>query len=162
MTWHNGRYYRMHRGKYGSKGALHGKRRNTLKQILREYSDEVKEAAVEALNRNAEMLTEDIKQDMNLAGIQRRTGTLEASVKLKEATVKNLDARVKSEVYAPMPKEPGKRNKNIRYPAKGVPYGRLIEFSPRIGKPFFYTAFYIKKLWIVNDVFKACREAGKK
>ena len=142
-----------------------GKRRGrsvSIKKILKDYSDEVKQAAVDALNRNAEMLAGNMKDALDVAGIQRRSGKLESSFTVGEANMKNLDARVISEVYAPMPKKPGSRNKNVYYPAGGVPYGRLIEFSPRINKPFFYGTFYAKKNAIIDDVFRACREAGKK
>lgn len=138
------------------------KRGKSLKKILAEYSKSVQEAAVKALNENAEMLQKDIEADMQSAGIQSISGKLKASIEVNEANMKNLDATVKSEVYADLPKEPNKRNAEMYYPPKGVPYGRLIEFSPRINKPFFYTSFYKKKRTIIEDVFKACREAGKK
>ena len=154
---------RFHRGRWGSKGATHySNKRGTISKILRDYSDEVKQAAVDALNRNAEMLAGNMKDALDVAGIQRRSGKLESSFTVGEANMKNLDATVVSEVYAPMPKKPGSRNKDIYYPPGGVPYGRLIEFSPRIDKPFFYSTFYTLKKIIIDDVFKACREAGKK
>lgn len=136
--------------------------KTSLKKILKEYSKDVQEAAVTQLNKEAEMLVSDIDADMDRAGIKAKTGALKASVKAIAATVKNLDAGVKSEVYAPLPAKPGSRNKEINYPAKGVPYGRLIEFSPRINKPFFYTSFYEKRGKIIDRVFEACKQAGKK
>ena len=138
------------------------KKRQSLKSILKEYGKDVLEAAAAQLNAEAEALVADIGADMDKAGIKTRSGALKASVKAIAATPKNLNAVVKSEVYAEMPKNPGSRNANISYPAKGVPYGRLIEFSPRINKPFFYTSFYEKRNEIIDRVFKACREAGRK
>ena len=136
--------------------------KTSLKKILKEYSKDVQEAAVNQLNKEAEMLVSDIDADMDRAGIKTNTGALKASVKAIAATVKNLDAGVISEVYAPMPTKPGSRNENIYYPKKGVPYGRLIEFSPRINRPFFYTSFYEKRGKIIDRVFDACKQAGKK
>ena len=136
------------------------KGRNSISKILREYSEGVQKAAVDALNRNAEMLAGDIKEGMGAAGIQRQSGKLEESVKVGNATLKNLDAKVVSEVYKPLPDKPGSRNSSIYYPSKGVPYGRLIEFSPRINKPFFYDKFYEKKKKIVDDICESVRKAG--
>lgn len=159
--YRNGRKYRRHRGKWGSKGAIyHSNKRGTISKILRDYSEEVQQAAVDALNRNAVMLQGDIKGSMDTAGIKRDTGKLEESVKVGKATLKNLDATVVSEVYKPLPDNPGSRNPNVYYPSKGVPYGRLLEFSPRINKPFFYDTFYVLKKMIIDDVFESVRKAG--
>lgn len=132
-------------------------RKTSLKKILSEYSKEVQEAAVNELNKEAESLVSDIDGDMDRAGIKSQSGKLKASVKAIAANLKNLQAKVRSEVYAEMPKNPGKRNKNIRYAGKGVPYGRIIEFSPRINRPFFYTSFYRKRNRIIDNVFDACK-----
>lgn len=132
-------------------------RKTSLKKILSRYSKEVQEAAVNELNKEAESLVSDIDGDMDRAGIKSQSGKLKASVKAIAANLKNLQAKVRSEVYAEMPKNPGKRNKNIRYAGKGVPYGRLIEFSPRINRPFFYTSFYRKRNRIIDNVFDACK-----
>lgn len=132
-------------------------RKTSLKKILSEYSKEVQEAAVNELNKEAESLVSDIDGDMDRAGIKSQSGKLKASVKAIAANLKNLQAKVRSEVYAEMPKNPGKRNKNIRYAGKGVPYGRIIEFSPRINRPFFYTSFYRKRNRIIDNIFDACK-----
>ena len=132
-------------------------RKTSLKKILSEYSKEVQEAAVNELNKETESLVSDIDGDMDRAGIKSQSGKLKASVKAIAANLKNLQAKVRSEVYAEMPKNPGKRNKNIRYAGKGVPYGRIIEFSPRINRPFFYTSFYRKRNRIIDNVFDACK-----
>lgn len=132
-------------------------RKTSLKKILSEYSKEVQEAAVNELNKEAESLVSDIDGDMDRAGIKSQSGKLKASVKAIAANLKNLQAKVRSEVYAEMPKNPGKRNKNIRYAGKGVPYGRIIEFSPRINRPFFYSSFYRKRNRIIDNIFDACK-----
>ena len=132
-------------------------RKTSLKKILSEYSKEVQEAAVNELNKEAESLVSDIDGDMDRAGIKSQSGKLKASVKAIAANLKNLQAKVRSEVYAEMPKNPGKKNKNIRYAGKGVPYGRIIEFSPRINRPFFYTSFYRKRNRIIDNIFDACK-----
>ena len=132
-------------------------RKTSIKKILSEYSKEVQEAAVNELNKEAESLVSDIDGDMDRAGIKSQSGKLKASVKAIAANLKNLQAKVRSEVYAEMPKNPGKRNKNIRYAGKGVPYGRIIEFSPRINRPFFYTSFYRKRNRIIDNIFDACK-----
>ena len=138
------------------------KSRITLKKILSEYGDEVKQAAVESINAAADELESAIKGNMDKAGIKEDTGALRGRIKVRRATVKSLDATIKSEVYAPLPKKPGARNPDINYPAEGVPYGRLIEFSPRINKPFFYTAWYEKRQKIYADIADSIHKAGNK
>jgi len=139
------------------------KGRHSLKKILQSYSKEVQNAAMESMNKAVEGLAEDIKSDMDAAGVKEDTGNLRGSIKAFLASEKKLESGVKSEVYKkPLPKNPGSRNPNMVYPSKGVPYGRLIEYSPRINKPFFYTSFYEKRGKIVDDIFEAIKKAGSK
>ena len=133
-----------------------GKRRS-LKSVLSEFSEDVQRAVVDTLNASVAELKDDALKNMDKQEIKEDTGNLRESLEIKKATMKTLDATLKSEVYAELPKHPG-----MAYPAEGVPYGRLIEFSPRIGKPFFYTAFYEKKKKIAEEVFAKMCEAGKK
>lgn len=132
----------------------------SLQRILRDADERVRQAAADALNVAAEQLEHDIDANMSAQGIKNRTGKLRASVKATKATAKRLNALIKSEVYAKVPRRPGSRNPAMRGRYKnGVPYGRIIEFSPRINKPFFYTAWYKNKQQIKENVMNAIGNA---
>ena len=143
---------------------------NSLNKLLKDADEKVRRAAADALNEAAEKLERQIKQNMADQGIQEDTGELRGSIKFNEATPKKLAIVIKSEVYAPMPKEPGKYNPAMkgRY-QNGVPYGRIIEFGVRkdkdgkeIRKPFFYTAWYKQRDDIKEAVMEAIGEAWSK
>lgn len=128
----------------------------SLQALLKDADEKVKQAAADALNKAAEELENQIKANMASQGIQERTGALIGSVKYSRATPKKLRVLLKSEVFAKEPKEPGKRNPAMKGRYKhGVPYGRIIEFSPHINKPFFYTAWYNKRAQIKKQVIEA-------
>lgn len=138
--------------------------RTSLQRILKNADERVREAAARALNEAAKELEAQIKNNMSAQGIQNRTGRLRASVTATTATAKKPSVVVRSEVYAPLPKRQGKNRRlwgkgSIRYPAKGVPYGRILEFSPRYNKPFFYPAWYKMKNRIRDEIITAVGEA---
>lgn len=135
----------------------------TLKKLLRDADERVRQAAADALNEAAAELERDITNNMAAQNITSRTGKLRASVKANKATPKKLAIVIKSEVFKPAPKNPGSRNPAMvgRY-KYGVPYGRILEFSPRLKKPFFYTAWYKNRRKIREDVIKAIGEAWAK
>ena len=137
----------------------------SLKQLLKDANDRVKEAAAEALNEAAAELTARVRENMNAQNIKNDTGRLRASVKYKKTDSRKLAVVVKSEVYKrPNPKRPGSRNPRMagRYTSRGVPYGRIIEFSPRIRKPFFYPAWYATRKQIREEIVKQIGEAWSK
>lgn len=125
----------------------------------------VRKAAADALNEAAKEVTQGIRQNMAAQGIKQRTGKLVGSIKTTKATEKRPAVKISSEVFAKAPKRPGLRNPAMKNRYKyGVPYGRIIEFSPRINKPFFYTAWYEKRKRIKDEVIQKISEAwsGKK
>ena len=137
---------------------------SSLQKILKDADERVREACVKALNDASKELETQIKNNMTAQGIQNRTGKLRGSVTSTTATTNKPTVIVKSEVYAPLPKNQGKNRRlwgkgNIRYSGKGVPYGRIIEFSPRISKPFFYPAWYKSKKQIKEDIIEAIGKA---
>lgn len=134
----------------------------SLKVILKDADEKVKKAAVQALNEASEKVQSAIKTNMTSVGIQERTGELRSSIKVLPATEKNFKATISSEVFKPAPKNPGKRNPEMKGRYKyGTPYGRIIEFSPRINKPFFYTAWYKERKRITEEIIKKVGEAWK-
>lgn len=120
----------------------------------------MKEAAAKALNDAADKLEKQIKQNMDKQGIKNRTGNLRGSLTYNKATPKRLNVMIKSEVFVKAPRRPGLRNPAMKNRYKyGVPYGRLIEFSPRINRPFFYTAWYSQRSMIKENVMEAIQNA---
>jgi hypothetical protein len=135
----------------------------SLFRFLKDAEEDVRKAAAEALNKAADELKQEIKNNMARQGIQERTGNLIGSIKATKATPDKLIVNITSEVYAKAPKRPGLRNPAMKGRYKyGVPYGRIIEFSPRINKPFFFTAWYLKRKYIKEDIIEAIGEAWNK
>ena len=132
----------------------------TLSTFLKQADERVRQAAADALNEASDEVIKQVKANMSAQGIQEKTGKLRGSVKANRATQKSLNVVIKSEVYKPAPKRPGWRNPKMRGRYKwGVPYGRIIEFSPRIKKPFFYKAWYEKRKQVKEQVMKAIEGA---
>lgn len=135
-------------------------RKVSLKALLKDATADVRQAAADAVNEATEQLQAQIRANMNSAGIVERTGRLRVSLKATKATPKNPRALIKSEVYAKIPKRPGSRNPAMRGRYKyGVPYGRILEFSPRIRKPFFYSAWYGLRAQVKEEIIKKIGEA---
>ena len=136
----------------------------SLQKFLRDADERVREACAKALNEASKELQQQIKTNMSAQGIQNRTGRLRGSIEANLATANKPVVVIKSEVYAHMPKRPNKNRRlwgksNLNYSRRGVPYGRIIEFSPRINRPFFWTAWYKHKKKIKEDVIKAIGNA---
>lgn len=132
----------------------------SLARFLKNADDRVRQAAADALNKASEEVVSKIKDNMAAQGIKEDTGKLRGSVKCSKATVKSPNVLIKSEVFKPAPKRPGSRNPKMRGRYKyGVPYGRIIEFSPRIKKPFFYKAWYEKRNKVKEEVIKEIERA---
>lgn len=122
------------------------RRTKSLKAFLKDADERVKEAAVDALNASAERLQAEIVDSIQRAGITEHTGGLRESIKIKPATVKTFNAYIDSEYMKEVPKHPGSRNPNMegRY-KNGAPVSRILEFSPRYNKPFFYSTWYTER-----------------
>ena len=134
--------------------------KTTLKNLLKDADERVRKAASDVINDATKTLVNDIKANMIAQGIRERSGRLRGSIKVTKATEKNPNALIKSEVFKEAPKRPGIRNPRMRGRYKyGVPYGRIIEFSPRIQKPFFYTAWYKERARIKKEVVEAIGNA---
>lgn len=127
----------------------------SLQSFLKNADERVKVAAAEALNEAAAQLETRIRENMAKQGIQERSGNLRASLKATKATPKRLKVLLKSEVFAKTPRRPGLYNPRMKGRYKwGVPYGRILEFSPRINKPFFYAAWYAERSKIKEEVME--------
>lgn len=154
-------------------------------EFLRNANQQMREALARQLNRASDEVVSQIKSNMARVGINSRTGRLVGSLKIRRATPKSPRCVIYSEVYAVKVAKPNwnrhlwkqkgwymnglKLGQDLRYPTDGVPYGRILEFSPRLNKPFFYKAWYDKQksvkeriLWTVRNCWQTqiTRQAG--
>ena len=134
----------------------------SLAKFLKDADDRVRQAAADALNEAAEQVENRIRANMQAQGIQEKTGKLRASLKSKKATAKSPSTVIRSEVYVQAPKRPGSRNPRMKGRYRyGVPYGRIIEFSPRINK-LFYSAWYSTRNAVRSRIVDKISEAWSK
>ena len=132
----------------------------SLAAFLKDKDEKVRQAAADALNKASDEIVAQVRNNMSVQGIKVRSGKLRGSVGATKATAKSPRVLIKSEVFVAAPRRPGSRNPRMRNRYKyGVPYGRIIEFSPRINKPFFYTAWYKKRNKVKDDVMDAISKA---
>lgn len=143
-------------------------KKKSLYQILKDADERVKLAAVKAINDASSEVVTAIKSNMDKVGIVERTGKLRDSIKVEPATTKNYTAVILSDASKPAPKDAGKRNPKVKNAytvvingkvVKGTPYGQIIEFSPRIDKPFFYTAWYEKRKKVKEELISKIGDA---
>lgn len=108
-----------------------------FKQVLAQYGEAAAAAAKEAIAENAEELCREAKSRCPV-----RTGKLKDSihvVKLKKGTVCHVVVDAKGN--------------------GDIPYARIVEFSPKIDKPFMYPAFDAKRDQMKENVIMKIREA---
>lgn len=106
-------------------------------EILSRYGDKAARAAREALAENAETLAEEARRRCPVD-----TGRLRDSIHV-EISRNGGKAKIIADA------------KN----AKGVPYGRYVEFSPKIDEPFMYPAMDAKREEMKQHTINRIREA---
>lgn len=142
-------------------------------EFLANADRQMRTAIANQLNRASKELVSNIRANMAKVGIHERTGKLVGSLEIRDATPETPKTVIWSEVYARRPKRPNwnrhlwrkkgwtmnglNLGKDLRYPRDGVPYGRILEFSPRFGRPFFYTAWYDKRNAIRERIIQVVR-----
>lgn len=139
------------------------KNKMSLAAFLKDKDEAVRQAAADALNKAADEIKQQMLTNMAAQGIEEKSGRLRASVEYDYATAKRPRVLIKSEVFvdAPEPDRQGSINPGMkgRYSDNKAPYGRFIEFSPRIRKPWFYKAWYDKmdsaKQRVIDAIGKA-------
>lgn len=138
----------------------------TLKEFVKDKADEAIQAGCDVINEEAAKLVGQIQSEMDVVGINERTGNLKGSVKITtKASVKKPNVIIKSEVFAldkdgkkHMVVNPGSRqgagSRAMTYNdyKDGVPYGRILEFSPRYNRPFFFKVWDREKSRINREV----------
>lgn len=111
-----------------------------VKQHLTELGEEVLQAAKDALKAGADTIVKDAKTRVPV-----KTGKLKDSIKAvakREGTVYEIEANA--------------TDKN------GFPYGQIVEFSPKINRPFLYPAFDENYNAVRESIIKAIQAATRK
>ena len=111
---------------------------------LKELGQDVCDEALKALEDGAKIVVEDAKSRVPV-----ETGTLRDSIKYKKIG-KGQKIRIVADAY--------KNNKD----GKKIYYGNLVEFSPKINKPFMYPALDAHRAEIRQKIIDAIREAVHK
>lgn len=159
------RHRRTGRSHHKQTGRSFFESKQSLAAFLKDKDDAVRQAAADALNKAADELKNEMIQNLSKQGIEQKTGRLVASVELDYATAKRPRVLIKSEAFVDAPAldrqgliNPGMKG---RYGDNRAPYGRFIEFSPRIRKPWFYTAWYDRMASIKQDIIQEISKAWK-
>ena len=108
-----------------------------MENVLKVYGERVADAAKEALADNAEELCQTVKSKCPV-----RTGRLLNSIhvsRLKDGAVYKVIADAQGD--------------------DGTPYARIVEFSPKIAKPFMYPSMDEKRDRFKQNVKTKIREA---
>ena len=113
------------------------KSNKAFQQILQDYGKQVAAAAKKALADEAEIIANDAKSRCPV-----KTGNLKESIH----TVPNKSGTRVSIVVDATDKD-------------GVPYGKVVEYSPKIQKPFVYPALDAHKDEIAGKVADAIKKA---
>lgn len=133
-----------------------------LKTILESYGEAAKQAAIDCVDRKASALDAGAKSRLE-AQFPGGTGKAAASIRIvrpKRQTNK-YKLKVICDAVNPRPvKNPGSHGskRGGSYP-NGYPYPRVLEWSPKYGKPFFFQDYYETKAALPDQVSEAIRKA---
>ena len=119
------------------KNSWYLKSNKAFQQILQDYGKQVATAAKKALAEEAEIIANDAKSRCPV-----KTGNLKESIH----TVPNKSGTRVSIVVDATDKD-------------GVPYGKVVEYSPKIQKPFVHPAIDAHKDEIAGKVADAIKKA---
>ena len=129
-----------------------------LKDVLEQYGEKAMEAAAAVMRESADQLVAGAK-----ARAPAESGKLRDSIrKLEHGSGKRYTVAMVCDAKSTVPvKHPGVRNPNAasRYKNTGVPYGRIIEFSPKYNHPFFFTDYYNQRAATREKVIEAIHKA---
>lgn len=135
-----------------------------LKTILESYGEAAKQAAIDCVDRKASALAAGAKSRLE-AQFPGGTGKAAASIRIvrpKRQTNK-YKLKVICDAVNPAPiKNPGARGSvsTKSFASGGYPYPRVLEFSPKYGKPFFFQDYYEARAALPDEISEAIRKAG--
>ena len=115
-----------------------------LKDFFKELGADVEEAAKQALEEGAEIIVNDAKSRVAVD-----TGKLRDSIHFKKLN-KGTKIRIIADAY------------NVGSDGEKVYYGNLVEFSPKINKPFMYPALETHRAEVKQKIIEAIRGAVHK
>ena len=123
-----------------------GKRKTdiNLKDFFKELGADVEEAAKQALEEGAEIIVNDAKSRVAVD-----TGKLRDSIHFKKLN-NGTKIRIIADAY------------KVGSDGKKIYYGQLVEFSPKINKPFMYNSLEAHRAEIKQNIINAIREAVHK
>ena len=113
---------------------------SSLSEVFQDIGEKATRAAKDALSHGADMVVNDAKSRCPV-----RTGALKESI---HKVV--LRGGTKIKVVADTTND------------NGVPYGRFVEFSPKINEPFLYPALDAARSTIRENIAKAVQESLKR
>ena len=124
------------------------KRFDSAETILKELGEAAENAAIAALAEGAEMVMKEAKQ---------RCPVYEGD------DYRVVKGALRDSIHAE--KQKGGKEYRIVADAQaqdGLYYGKIVEFSPKINKPFFYPAMDAKRETVKKKIIEAVREAIRK
>lgn len=136
-------------------------KRINLKTVLEQYGNKAKQAAIDVISKNADELVSGAK---NRASGMNRTGKMQMSIRAIKPKRKNskYNIVVACDAVNETPvKNPGSRNPGMtgKYPVGGFPYPRVLEFSPKYNRPFFFNDYYNSKSALPGQISDAIKKA---
>ena len=136
-----------------------------LDDIRERFGQMAVDAAVATIDAEADRIAMVAKRTAE-AKFNNGTGKLVASIhviKPKRSTKFHKDIVVCDAVNVTPIKNPGARgSKRTKSYTDGYPYPRVLEFSPKYGKPFFFQGCYEAKMALSGKIIEAVRKAVQK
>ena len=137
-----------------------------LDDIRERFGQMAVDAAVAVIDAEADRIAMVAKRTAEEKKFNNSTGKLVASIhviKPKRSTKFHKDIVVCDAVNVTPIKNPGARgSKRTKSYTDGYPYPRVLEFSPKYGKPFFFQGCYEAKMALSGKIIEAVRKAVQK
>ena len=137
-----------------------------LDDIRERFGQMAVDAAVAVIDTEADRIAMVAKRTAEEKKFNNSTGKLVASIhviKPKRSTKFHKDIVVCDAVNVTPIKNPGARgSKRTKSYTDGYPYPRVLEFSPKYGKPFFFQGCYEAKMALSGKIIEAVRKAVQK
>ena len=123
----------------------------SVSKIIKEFGEQAGEVAIDVLNDVIHDVVTGAKE--NLKRHHVKGSRMYENFEVHEATMKNEEALLAVEVWSDKPtKKIGNYNTGIYDSLGYANVGRIIEFSTRINKPFFYDAFYKRRKGLEDEI----------
>ena len=128
-----------------------------VKELIEAYGIDAVRKGAEYVNSESKSLKDAALKNMQEQGIKSRTGNLVKHMQVEPIVLSKITPKTKKAAAIVLNDATATNKKG-----EEIAYGRIIEFSPRINKPFFYTEFYNRRAKIRENLEKIIREAWVK